>query len=83
MPAFVGGSLSCDGGVLILREIEKRLNFAGALASSRPATPPRADQGAQALHKIRPHILPPLAGQPVPAFSSYRRILAVVAIAQV
>lgn len=30
---FDGGALSSDGGVLILREIEKRLNFAGALAS--------------------------------------------------
>jgi len=30
---FDGGSLSSDGGVLILREIEKRLNFAGMLAS--------------------------------------------------
>ena len=30
---FDGGSLSSDGGVLILREIEKRLNFAGTLAS--------------------------------------------------
>jgi len=30
---FDGGALSSDGGVLILREIEKRLNFAGTLAS--------------------------------------------------
>jgi hypothetical protein len=30
---FDGGALSSDGGVLILREIEKRLNFAGRLAS--------------------------------------------------
>ena len=30
---FDGGSLSSDGGVLILREIEKRLNFAGMVAS--------------------------------------------------
>jgi hypothetical protein len=30
---FDGGLLSSDGGVLILREIEKRLNFAGMLAS--------------------------------------------------
>ena len=30
---FDGGSLSTDGGVLILREIEKRLNFAGRIAS--------------------------------------------------
>ena len=30
---FDGGSLSSDGGVLMLREIEKRLNFAGMLAS--------------------------------------------------
>ncbi len=30
---FDGGALSSDGGVLILREIERRLNFAGMLAS--------------------------------------------------
>jgi hypothetical protein len=30
---FDGGSLSSDGGVLILREIEKRLNFSNMLAS--------------------------------------------------
>ncbi len=30
---FDGGSLSSDGGVLILREIEKRLNFAGMVSS--------------------------------------------------
>jgi len=30
---FDGGSLSSDGGVLMLREIEKRLNFSGLIAS--------------------------------------------------
>jgi hypothetical protein len=30
---FDGGALSSDGGVLILREIDKRLNFADTLAS--------------------------------------------------
>ncbi len=30
---FDGGSLSSDGGVLVLREIEKRLDFVGRLAS--------------------------------------------------
>ena len=30
---FDGGALSSDGGVLVLRQIEKRLNFAGMIAS--------------------------------------------------
>ncbi len=30
---FDGGALSSDGGVLILREIERKLNFAGMIAS--------------------------------------------------
>ena len=31
--SFDGGSLSSDGGVLLLRELEKKLDFAGTLSS--------------------------------------------------
>ena len=34
------------------------------------------DQGSQALHQIRPNILPPLGGQPVPPVPAHRRLLA-------
>ena len=45
---FDGGRLSCDGGVLLLREVEARLGIADLLAArlpdppARPACPTRA-----------------------------------------
>ena len=35
----------------------------------------KPDQGAQALHQIRPHLLPSLAGQPVQAVLAHRSVL--------
>ena len=43
----------------------------------RPRQDGKHDQGAQALHPVRPHLLPPLGSQPVPHLSAYRRLLAV------
>ena len=43
----------------------------------RPGPDGEHDQGSQALHKIRPHFVPPLGSQPVPPLSAYRRLLAV------
>ena len=44
---FDGGRLSSDGGVLVLREIEKRLGLAARLAGCRPM---RAIQRAPPTH---------------------------------
>src|SRR4028119_1622616 len=46
---FDGGQLSSDGGLLALREVERRLGGAGRLAARppRPAPPPRPRRGAR------------------------------------
>ncbi len=39
------------------------------------------DQGAQALHQIRPHLMSPMGGQPVSVVPAHRRILAAASVA--
>ena len=41
----------------------------------------RHDQGAQALHQIRPHLVSPMGSQPVPAVPAHRRLLAAASVA--
>ena len=38
------------------------------------------DQGAQALHQIRPHLVSPMGSQPVPAVPAHRRLLAAASV---
>ena len=47
----------------------------------RPRPDGKHDQGAQALHQIRPHVVPPLGSQPVPAVPAQRRLLAAASVA--
>lgn len=42
----------------------------------RPGAHGEHDQGAQNLSRLRPHLLPPLGGQPVPPVPAHRRLLA-------
>ena len=41
----------------------------------RPWPDGKHDQGAQALHQIRPHLVSPMGSQPVPAVLAHRRLL--------
>ncbi len=47
----------------------------------RPRPDGEHDQGAQALHQIRPHVVSPLGSQPVPAVPAQRRLLAAASVA--
>ena len=47
----------------------------------RPWPDGKHDQGAQALHQIRPHLVSPMGSQPVPAVPAHRRLLAAASVA--
>ena len=61
-----------------LRRHQSARQGQGALREGllRPGQNGKHNQGSQALHQIRPNILPPLGGQPVPPVPAHRRLLA-------